>query len=208
MTETTAAETDTTSGPEASPDGEAYIVFTPSGKRGRFPIGTPVLEAARSLGVDVDSVCGGRGICGRCQVTLSTGSFPKFQVESRAGNLTEPARNELRYAEKRGLADGRRLSCSTKLLGDVVIDVPESSQVHRQIVRKRAEARNIEIKPIHKLHYVEVREPDMHDPSGDFRRLCESLREQWPDWGIADDVTCDLPVLQTLQQRCVRATGR
>ena len=34
---------------------DAKIVFTPSGKRGTFPVGTPVLDAARSLGVDVDS---------------------------------------------------------------------------------------------------------------------------------------------------------
>ena len=179
---------------------DAFVVFTPSGRRGRFPVGTPVLQAARTLGVDIDSVCGGRGICGRCQVTLSTGSFSKFQVDSRDENLSTPARNELRYREKRGLAPGRRLSCSTKLLGDAVIDVPETSQVHRQIVRKRAEARAIDVRPIHKLHYVEVREPDMHEPSGDFRRLCESLREQWPDWGIADDVSCDLPVLAALQK--------
>jgi uncharacterized 2Fe-2S/4Fe-4S cluster protein (DUF4445 family) len=183
-----------------SPVGEAFVVFTPSGRRGRFPIGTPVLEAARKLGVDIDSVCGGRGLCGRCQVEPSLGEFSKFQVDSRGDHLSEPGRQELRYAEKRGLADGRRLSCSTKLLGDAVIDVPETSQVHRQIVRKRAEARNIEIKPIDKLHYVEVTEPDMHDPSGDFRRLCEALRAQWPDWNIADDVSCDLPVLQGLQK--------
>lgn len=180
--------------------GEALVVFTPSGRRGRFRLGTPVLEAARKLGVDIDSVCGGRGICGRCQVDLSEGSFAKFQVESRGGNLTAPAPQELRYAGKRGLPAGRRLSCSARLLGDVVIDVPESSQVHRQIVRKRAEARVIDIKPILKLHYVEVREPDMHDPSGDFRRLCESLRAQWPDWGIAPDVSCDLPVMVELQK--------
>lgn len=187
--------------PEAEAGGgEAFVVFTPSGRRGRFRLGTPVLEAARKLGVDIDSVCGGRGICGRCQVDVNQGSFAKFQVESRAGNLSEPARQELRYADKRGLIPGRRLSCSARLLGDVVIDVPETSQVHRQIVRKRAEARVIDIKPILKLHYIEVREPDMHDPSGDFRRLCESLREQWPGWGISQDVTCDLPVLVGLQK--------
>lgn len=188
-------------GPASNDDaGEAFVVFTPSGRRGTFPIGTPVLQAARALGVDIDSVCGGRGLCGRCQVALSEGTFSKFQVDSRAANLSEPARNELRYREKRGLAPGRRLSCSAQLLGNAVIDVPETSQVHRQIVRKRAEVRAIEISPIHKLHYVEVREPDMHEPSGDFRRLCESLREQWPDWGVADDVTCDLPVLGYLQK--------
>ena len=199
-------ETSTDAGASAANDvandatGEAFVVFTPTGKRGKFPLGTPILQAARQLGVDVDSVCGGRGICGRCQVTLSVGSFSKFQIESRADNLSAPARNELRYAEKRGLQPGRRLSCSSLLQGDVVIDVPESSQVHRQIVRKRAEVRNIEIKPMHKLHYVEVREPDMHDPSGDFRRVCESLREQWPGWEIADDITCDLRILTYLQK--------
>ena len=193
----TAGQTGSASNDEAA---EAFVVFTPSGRRGTFPVGTPVLQAARALGVDIDSVCGGRGICGRCQVTLSEGSFTKFQVDSRAANLSEPARNELRYREKRGLLPGSRLSCSAQLLGNVVIDVPETSQVHRQIVRKRAEVRAIEINPIHKLHYVEVRQPDMHEPSGDFRRLCESLREQWPDWGIADDVTCDLPVLGYLQK--------
>ena len=55
---------------------DAMVVFTPSGRRGRFAIGTPLLQAARSLGVDIDSVCGGRGICGRCQVLLSEASSP------------------------------------------------------------------------------------------------------------------------------------
>ena len=58
-----------------------------------------------------------------------------------------------------------------RLLGDVVIDVPPDSQVHRQVVRKRAEVRDIEIDPAIRLHYVEVAEPDMHNPSGDFERL-------------------------------------
>ena len=31
------------------------VVFTPSGRRGRFEAGTTVLDAARSLGVDIDS---------------------------------------------------------------------------------------------------------------------------------------------------------
>ncbi|MEM0923895.1 MAG: 2Fe-2S iron-sulfur cluster-binding protein, partial [Pseudomonadota bacterium] len=53
------------------------VIFTPSGKRGRFPEGTPILQAARALGVDLDSVCGGRGICSKCQVTPSFGAFPK-----------------------------------------------------------------------------------------------------------------------------------
>ena len=67
---------------------DALVVFTPSGKRGRFPIGTPLLQAARTLGVDVDSVCGGRALCGRCQVLVMEGDFAKHGVNSRADNLT------------------------------------------------------------------------------------------------------------------------
>ena len=67
---------------------EPLVIFTPSGRRGRFATGTTVLDAARALGVDIDSVCGGRGICGRCQVEQSVGSFPKHGIESKAGNLS------------------------------------------------------------------------------------------------------------------------
>ena len=66
---------------------------------------------------------------------------------------------------------GHRLSCSARVQGDLVIDVPASSQVHRQVVRKAADARDIELDPVVRLHYVEVEQPDMHDPSGDLRRL-------------------------------------
>jgi uncharacterized 2Fe-2S/4Fe-4S cluster protein (DUF4445 family) len=78
---------------------------------------------------------------------------------------------------------------------DVVIDVPESSQVHRQVVRKEAGTRVIDLNPIVRLHYVQVREPDMQDPSGDLRRLLEALEAEW---SLAD-LACDLSVLQTLQ---------
>jgi uncharacterized 2Fe-2S/4Fe-4S cluster protein (DUF4445 family) len=175
---------------------DALVVFAPSGKRGRFPVGTPVLTAARRLGVDIDSVCGGRAICGRCQVTVSEGQFAKFQVTSRSTHLTGIGAEERQYAEKKSIAEGRRLACCAKLLGDCVIDVPPDSQVHRQIVRKRAEARRILVDPVVTLHYVEVAEPDMHDPSGDLRRVEQALETQWDLRGL----DCDLHVLHGLQK--------
>ncbi|WP_193173631.1 ASKHA domain-containing protein [Nisaea nitritireducens] len=179
---------------------DVYVVFTPSGRRGFVPPETTVLDAARSLGVDLDSVCGGRSMCGRCQIQLSEGEFAKFQITSRASSISETTKSEQRYAEKRGLKPGRRLGCNAKVLANCVIDIPPESQVHRQVVRKRAEVRDIEIRPVTHLHYVDVREPDLHDQSSDFRRLCESLREQWPNWGIADDVSCDYAVMTSLQK--------
>jgi uncharacterized 2Fe-2S/4Fe-4S cluster protein (DUF4445 family) len=89
---------------------DALIVFTPSGKRGRFPKGTPVLQAARALGVDIDSVCGGRAICGRCQVRVGEGRFAKHGIESAADHLDDWTAVEERFKAKKGLGQGRRLS--------------------------------------------------------------------------------------------------
>ena len=158
---------------------EALIVFTPSGKRGHFPKGTTILDAARNLGVDLDSVCGGHGLCGRCQVVQSVGSFPKHGIESEQEHLSEFTDTEEDYADIYGIESDRRLGCAAQILGDLVIDVPADSQVHKQVVRKRAEVHDIEVNPLIRLHYVEVREPDMHDPSGDLQRLKEALKEQW-----------------------------
>ena len=124
---------------------DPLVVFTPSGKRGRFAVGTPLLAAARSLGVDIDSVCGGRAICGRCQVLVAEGEFAKHGVTSSAESLTPFSVTEERYGTKHVLAEGRRLSCQAKVQSDVVVDVPESSPVHRPVVRKAAEARDIEL---------------------------------------------------------------
>ncbi len=176
---------------------DALVVFSPSGRRGRFPIGTPVLQAARALGVDIDSVCGGRGLCGRCQVLVSEGEFPKYGLESRPEHLTEFSETERDYEAQVGkLKVGRRLSCSTKVLGDVVIDVPPDSQVHKQIVRKDPGSYDIEVDPAVRMYYTEVQEPSMHDPSGDLRRLLEALEFEWR---LEHIHRCDLRVLQDIQ---------
>ena len=155
------------------------VVFTPSGKRGHFEKGTSILQIARQLGVDLDSVCGGRGICSKCQITPSYGEFTKHGVTVAADALSEWNKVEERYNEKRGLAKGRRLGCQACVQGDVVIDVPAESQVHKQVIRKDASVRPVKMNPATRLLYVEVAEPDMHEPSGDFERLETALQDQW-----------------------------
>ncbi|MFZ1427491.1 MAG: ASKHA domain-containing protein [Geminicoccaceae bacterium] len=175
---------------------DALVVFTPSGKRGRFALGTPILTAARQLGVDIDSVCGGRAICGRCQVTVGEGAFAKHGISSAASHLSSFSATEQRYQERKSLQAGRRLSCQAMLQGDIVIDVPADSQVHKQVVRKRAEVRAIELDTLTRLYYVEVEEPDMHKQRGDFERVEEALRAQW---GLGR-MSIDLTPLRDLQK--------
>ena len=174
---------------------EALIVFSPSGKRGRFLIGTPVLQAARELGVDIDSICGGRARCGRCQVEAVEGSFAKENIVSSPLHLSDMTETE-QYCLKRGRLDpGNRLSCQATVLGDVRIDVPASSQVHHQVVRKDYEAHDIEVDPLVRLYFVEVEEPDIHTPEGDLQRLLRALETEWELAGL----DWDLRVLQDLQ---------
>lgn len=174
---------------------DALVIFTPSGKRGRFALGTPVLTAARQLGVDLDSVCGGRGICSKCQISPGYGEFPKHGVTVDEDALTPWNSVEERYKSKRGMAPGRRLGCQAQVMGDVVIDVPPESQVHKQVIRKSATQRDIVMDPATRALFVEVDEPDMHEPTGDFERLKRALATQW---GVEDPLV-DLGLLRRLQ---------
>lgn len=175
---------------------DPLVIFTPSGKRGHFPAGTPVLDAARMLGVDLDSVCGGRGICTKCQVTPSFGDFPKHGIQAGIDAISVWNSVEHDFDKKRGLKNGRRLGCQAKIQNDIVIDIPSESQLHQQLVRKDVEQRDISLDPSVRLYRVDVEEPDMHTPKGDYERLKEALEQKW---GL-QNVTAPLELLKELQK--------
>ena len=175
--------------------GMVQIVFLPSGKRGEIAAGKSVLEAAQQLGVDLDTVCGGRGICDRCQIDHSVGEFAKFRIHSNAGHLSPHSASEKAFFPA-DTAPTRRLGCQAKLVGDVVIDVPPESQAHKQVVRKRLDVHNITVNPAVRLHYIEVPEPNMHDPTGDLQRVLDALEF---DWGLTE-VRFDFHLLASLQE--------
>ncbi len=174
---------------------QAKIIFSPSGKHGQFPVGTPVLQAARELGVDIDSICGGRALCGRCQVEPVEGTYAKEGIISSPDHLGELTEDE-QYCRKTGqLKSGNRLSCRAKILADIRIDVPPTSQVHQQVVRKEYDAHPIELDPLVHLYFTRVAEPDLAYPEGDLQRLLKALQK---DWGLSE-LDCDFSVLQSLQ---------
>ncbi len=181
-------------------DTDPLVLFMPSGKRGRFAVGTPLLDAARELGVYVESVCGGRATCGRCQIEVQEGSFAKHKIVSTLDHISPMGPKERRYAEKRELAPGRRLSCSATVQGDLVVDVPQDTIINAQVVRKSPIERVIERNPAVQLCYVEVEEPDMHHPLGDLDRLKAVLEK---DWGWEDLLVSQhlLPKVQSILRR-------
>jgi uncharacterized 2Fe-2S/4Fe-4S cluster protein (DUF4445 family) len=173
------------------------VVFTPSGLHTEVETGATVLTTARALGVDLDTVCGGRGICGRCQIVPSEGSFPKWNMTVGPDALSEPAESETNYRGKRPLGAGNRLGCAAHIMGDVVIDVPAESQVHRQVVRKSVDLTDVVVDPVVTLAFVELGRND------DGLSAAELLSAQMKlQHGV--DVTVDarvFPVLVSVSQK-------
>ena len=173
------------------------VVFTPAGIRVDAQEGTTVLDAARTGGVDIDSVCGGRGICGRCQVSPVTGDLPKWGIVSSPDALSPQGSTETAYQtrrRRRPLIDGRRLGCQARLLNDVVVDVPVGSQVHRPVVRKSIDLGDVALDPVVTLHYVETPPAVLGSETSDAEAIAEALES---DWGLPE-VEFEIPVLAEL----------
>ncbi len=159
-----------------------------------MPRGTNLLQAAREMGVELESICGGRQTCGKCQVIVEEGHFPKHGIDSAADHLSAPTELENTYASEHPL-HGRRLACAAEVLGDVLISVPDESQAQKQVIAKAASERVIEVKPAVRQVYVEVIAAELGDPRGDWERLAEALETQW---GLSE-LSIDIQALPGLQ---------
>ena len=174
---------------------EVHVLFMPSGLRGQVPVGTTVLQAAQRLGVDLESICGGQGKCRKCQVLPQEGEFPKHGINSKLANLSEISETERHHQSRKRLKDGRRLGCHARLLGDLVVDVPEGSQQHKQHIAKAVTAYDIQVLPALRLYTVTLPKPDMQAPISDKRRLQNELVREH-ELPVMD---CELSQLRLLQ---------
>jgi uncharacterized 2Fe-2S/4Fe-4S cluster protein (DUF4445 family) len=160
---------------------DATVVFLPSGRRGKVPRDITLLDAARQLGESIESICGGHLACGKCQVRIEAGSFPRLGIESGPEHVTPPTDEERAWlrAEAGAEAASLRLACNARILDDVVVFVPEQARVHQQVIRKDATDRAIVVDPAIRQVYVELTPPTLGDYRSDWERLQDGLREQW-----------------------------
>lgn len=173
---------------------EHLVIFMPSGRRGRVPTGETLLEAARRVGVEIESICGGRLTCNKCLVEIEEGDFQKHGIVSRRSHVGPPREDEADLLNGMG-GSGCRFSCVAPVQGDLLVFVPEESRAHKQIIRKSAGVRTIDVEPAVRQVYVEVEEARLGEHSGDWGRLQQALAEQWE----IEATAIDLPVLQRLQ---------
>jgi uncharacterized 2Fe-2S/4Fe-4S cluster protein (DUF4445 family) len=191
------------------------IILQPSGRRGQIEEGTSIRTAARELGVDIESICAENATCGKCMVLVEEGRFEKYNIDSKRDNLSPVGIEERSYLERRpkllkdkGWEIGQvRLSCQCKIMGDVLINVPEESRGNKQIVRKSAKERQIEIKPSIRKYLVSMTPPNLERPIADWERLAKGLEvsmalvrgteEKLPRWY---EMTIDYQCLRTLSK--------
>jgi len=171
------------------------IIFQPSGRRGLVPKGTTILDAARKLGVDIEAVCGELIVCGKCRVKIMEGKFQKEDITSSMKHLSGLDEKETKVLERKDAEEHVRLACCTKIFGDVLVFVPEASRVGKQVVSKAAGKIVVKLKPAVRKYYVELPEPTLDDPLGDFERVEKVLYKNNPEM---TKLTIDYRALQKL----------
>ena len=170
------------------------LILMPSGRRNQVAEGKTLLEAAEDMGVGIESICAGRQTCGKCHVIIEEGEFDKHGITSAKSHLTPNLPVEDELLKEMGIP-GQRLACAAHIRGDLLVTVPEESRAQKQIIRKSASERVIEIDPAVRQYYVEVDRAELGEHRGDWGRLQDALQQEW---GL-DNLSIELRALQRLQ---------
>jgi uncharacterized 2Fe-2S/4Fe-4S cluster protein (DUF4445 family) len=184
---------------------KATIIFQPSGLRGKIPKGKTILEAARELGENIESLCGGKGTCGKCRTLISEGRYAKYGIDSRRKNLSSWQKTEANFIDKKQRTEGFRLACCAAIKGDVLAFVPEESRAAKQVVSKRLHRVSVPYDPIIEKYDLIVEPPTANASRGDLERLLDALGIQHGLKNLACNIEslcpCDINVLRDLPLR-------
>ena len=184
---------------------KATIIFQPSGIRGKIVKGKTVLEVAQELGENIESLCGGKGTCGKCRILIAEGHFPKYEIDSRRENLSDWQKTEANFINNKQRTEGFRLACCAAIKSDVLAFVPEESRAAKQVVSKRLHPVTVPYDPIVEKYDLIMEPPSANGSQGDLERLLDALDIQYglKDLGCDIDTLypCDIDVLRDLPSR-------
>ncbi len=158
---------------------KSKIIFQPSGRRGEVKKGVTIIEASRQLGVDIESLCGEKKVCGKCKIRIEEGFFEKYGIQSSKDHAGEWLIEEEKFINREQREAGYRLGCCANVEGDLLVFVPEESRAGKQVVSKAARDIHIDWNPAVKYYYVEVAEPTFEEPTADLERILEELNRKY-----------------------------
>lgn len=174
------------------------VVYQPSGRRGTVKDGSTLLEAARELGVDIESPCGGANLCGKCKVKIEEGFYEKLGLSSHISHVSSLTEGEKSILTPEELQGNYRLACCTKIWGDLLVFVPEESRSTRQIVLETGKDRILRVKPAVCTYFVKMIPASLTDHRDDFERLKTALLEQYSH--LHKELSIDYTVLLSLPE--------
>ncbi len=164
------------------------IHLQPIGRRIQIRPDQSILEAAQLAGVEINSVCGGVGVCEACRVRVIK------------GQLSDPTLDEQNAFSTDEVRQGFRLACQAYPQSDVVIDIPPESLSTPQRLQLESQQKSQELDPVVRQSTVEIQPPSIEDLRSDVTRLRAALQPE------AGNLELDYCVIQKLPGLC-RSSG-
>jgi uncharacterized 2Fe-2S/4Fe-4S cluster protein (DUF4445 family) len=162
------------------------VTFLPGYRKADIQKDATVLEAAQKAGISMNVVCGGNGKCGKCVVYRRSGDAQFDREKFGIFFSTEE------------LDRGACLACQTRVLGDLLIDIPECSLIQEQKILTESRSLRTTFSPSVTKYVLTLTPPTLEDPSPDLTRLL---------WGIekgggprAEKIFAPLSVLREISR--------
>lgn len=175
---------------------DCQVIFQPSGRRGTVKKGSSLLEAARKLGVDIESPCGGTKCCGKCKVKIDEGYVDELSAETHISHVSQLTENEKNRLQPQEIRENYRLACCTQIEGDILVFVPEESRSTQQVVLETGKDRVLRVNPAVRNYFVEMIPASLEDHRDDSERLKAALLDRYSH--LDKELSIDYTVLLSL----------
>jgi len=137
------------------------VRFEPSGRTAEASPGETILDLAGHLSIPIESVCGGRGKCGRCRVIVRASSLPISPEDAK-------------FLSEEELDQGVRLACRFKIVEDTEVETLGGFSTGEQIILQESSSHAI-IDPLVRAIDITLRPPTLLNPLSDHERLETAL---------------------------------
>lgn len=127
------------------------------------PAGYSLFRLLKEKGFYMDSLCGGKGFCGKCKVRIVQGDISK-------GRCSPDEAGHLSFVERK---EGIRLACRVQINEDLAVEVPEGIQRDAAILVEGKG--DVVLNPRVVKRYVELSKPLLDDQASDVDRIEEVL---------------------------------
>jgi len=148
------------------------VTFLPDGKDIEVEENTTLMQAAGKAGVYVNTICGGKGVCGKCRVQVINGK-------------AKPDKHAIALLTKEEIDDSFVLACQTKVQDNLEVVIPPESRLEAEqilltdsFVSEAASVESAHFDPLVQKIYMELQEPSNEDNIADSDRIIRELKRR------------------------------